>query len=128
MTYAVQADCYPDEPGLMLSDPATATLWRWGDVNNDGVVDFVDITMVVEGFRHEFDTPFPCSTDEDCSWFLGPFATCDTSTGRCKSTIENLDIMGGFGCPPDGVIDFTDITRDVDAFKNRPDPCRGVCP
>lgn len=137
MSYMVLADCDPSAPQTKFSDPVAATTWRLGDVNNDGVVDFVDITMIVDGFRNVFGTPFCCTTDVDCT-VLGPLSFCNTdwlgcqspvvTPGRCQSSVVNLELKGGFGCVPDGVVDFVDITAGVDAFRNVPDPCRIVCP
>ncbi|MGD2109605.1 MAG: hypothetical protein PVI86_09455 [Phycisphaerae bacterium] len=137
MTYDVVADCDPSDPGSKFSDPVPVTMWRFGDTNVDSVVDFVDITMVVDGFRNVWGTPICCTTDVDCA-VLGPLSFCNTAwigcqtpevtPGRCQSTFVNLDLKGGFNCLPDTVVDFVDITAAVDAFRNIPDPCLGVCP
>jgi hypothetical protein len=58
LIYEVQADCgLPSRPVLTL--PATATTHRWGDVVSrtkatgepDGIVDFTDVSALVDGFR-----------------------------------------------------------------------------
>lgn len=140
-TYIVQTDCDPGNPGINLSDPVSVTLWRYGDVGGvfgpDDTVDFVDITMVVDGFRNTWGTPKCCFTDPECSVF-GPLSICNTvwdgcqspveTPGRCQSSYVNVDLKGGFGCTPDTVVDFVDITAVVDAFRNVPDSCSALCP
>ncbi len=52
-TYAVRADCgSPGNPELSL--PAEATTWTWGDIDNNDLVNFVDINLVVQGFQGDF--------------------------------------------------------------------------
>lgn len=57
-TYEVQADCgLPDNP--VLTQASTATTFLWGDVISrtnaggppDGVIDFTDVSALVDGFR-----------------------------------------------------------------------------
>jgi hypothetical protein len=140
-TYEVQTDCDPGNPGASLSDPVSVVMPRFGDVGGivgpDGTVDFVDITMIVDGFRNVWGTPICCSDDGPCD-VMGPLSFCNTAwegcaspvvtPGRCQSAYVNLDLKGGFGCLPDTVVDFVDITAAVDAFRNVPEPCSNVCP
>jgi len=140
-TYDVQADCDPANPGTNLSDPVSVSLPRFGDVGGvvgpDGAVDFIDITMVVDGFRNVWGTPVCCSDDGPCG-IMGPLSFCNTTwegcaspevtPGRCQSDYVNLDLRGGFGCVPDKEVDFVDITAAVDSFRSIPEPCAVVCP
>ncbi|MGD2109382.1 MAG: hypothetical protein PVI86_08310 [Phycisphaerae bacterium] len=137
-TYEVRLDCDPGGPGTFMSPAVTVTLPVTGDVGPPaGVVDFVDIAMIVDGFRGDWGTPVCCTTDADCALF-GPTSICNTdwpgcetpiqTPGRCMSRTENVDLVGAFGCLPDRVIDFVDITAAVDAFKHSPDPCGTPCP
>lgn len=51
--YGVQAD--HGSPGApLLSGASTLTTWRWGDANNDGIVDLSDILCVLDGFEGRF--------------------------------------------------------------------------
>lgn len=123
-TYSVRADCQPWAPGSVLSTAVTGALWRWGDTNADGLVDFVDITRLVDGFRGVwYNLGRPCSSDAECTMVL-PHKKCDLGSGYCLAiTLENVDIYGSTGCTPDRQTDFTDITRGVDAFVGRAYPC-----
>jgi hypothetical protein len=139
MTYNVQADCSPADPGSSLSGPAGDTLFAWGDANNSagGVVDFTDITLVVDGFQGRYHAlNRPCGTDAECADVAGSYhETCDTVEGLCiRTTLENVDLIGAqypdlAGCSPDRLIDFTDITFVVNAFQAKAYPiqCR-PCP
>ncbi|MGB2984255.1 MAG: hypothetical protein WBE26_00085 [Phycisphaerae bacterium] len=101
-SYLVQAECDTGQ-GIGLSTAAGGTTWKRGDVNNsDGPVDFVDISLVVDGFRGVFDT----------------------------ITLYNVDLVGADSnsCLPEAVVDFNDIASAVDAFRQLPYPCGGVCP
>ncbi|MGD2110023.1 MAG: hypothetical protein PVI86_11615, partial [Phycisphaerae bacterium] len=126
-SYQIRLDCEEAAPGTTLSDATSATLWRAGDCDNSGFVHFVDISMVVEGFKNAYLTGVSCGGDVDC-WPLGRASTCDLSNRTCKSAVQNVDLIGTNGCMPDGVIDFTDISLDVEYFGNVPDPCGEVCP
>jgi len=139
--YMISADCDPDHPGEFTSAAVHTTLGPRADVGGsagpDGTVDFVDISMVVDGFRNDWGTPVCCTVDADCAVF-GPLARCNTdwpgcetpveTPGRCQSTTANLDLVGTSGCTPDEIIDFTDISAAVDAFRSLPDPCGTPCP
>ncbi len=136
-TYTIMADCDSANPGTRFSDPVNVTTRRFGDASGDRVIDFIDITMIVDGFRNVWGTPVCCTVDADCS-VLGPLSICNTTwegcrtpivtPGRCQSSFVNVDLKSGFGCHPDGVVDFIDITACVDAFRNVPSPCQTICP
>jgi hypothetical protein len=64
-TYFVQEEC-----GAYLSPPGVDDTWRWGDVNNDGRVDGIDVTLMVEAFEGYFQAItleaadlYPCIPD-----------------------------------------------------------------
>ncbi len=38
----------------LLSSAGSGTTWMWGDVNNNGIVNFTDINIVVQGFQGDF--------------------------------------------------------------------------
>ncbi len=51
--YNIQLDTgTPGSPDL--GPPTQATTWMWGDVDNNGVVNFTDINFVVQGFQGNF--------------------------------------------------------------------------
>ena len=129
MTYAVRIDCDPIEPGESLSDPVTVTVWAYGDVDDSGgLVDILDATRILDGFRAQFHT-LPCTTDDDCRLFP-PYRTCDQSVARCLwITRENVDIIGTNGaCLPNRTIEIIDVVTALDAFRSLPDPCARPCP
>jgi hypothetical protein len=140
-TFEVRADCDPGSPGTSLSDPVLVAMPRFADVGGtsgpDDVVDFVDITMVVDGFRNVWGTPVCCFDDEPCG-VMGPLSFCNTTwpgctnpqvtPGRCQSAYPNVDLKSGSSCMPDTVVDFIDIGAAVDSFRNVPEPCTLVCP
>jgi hypothetical protein len=128
-TYEFRADCNPDAPGTNQSPPASATLWRWADVDDTGVVDILDVTRILDGFRGLFHT-LPCQSDADCSSVL-PHYTCDLSVHRCLwITLQNVDIVGAgyHQCSPEKLISITDATVCLDAFRGARDHCRVSCP
>lgn len=64
-TYHVQAEC-----GAYISEPGIDDTWRWGDLDNDGDVDAIDIALVVNKFKElpdsistEIADLFPCIPD-----------------------------------------------------------------
>jgi len=134
-TYHVWTDC-GGVPGEVLSDPVSATTWRWGDVNMDGSADISDVLRVIDGFLRIFvRLASPCTNDSNCSDPVSdaPFFRCDTTLGFCVSgTLESLDMINAnptvFGCVPDGAIDLADVLRAVDAFLGFPIPCNAPCP
>ncbi|RME37020.1 MAG: hypothetical protein D6788_10395 [Planctomycetota bacterium] len=102
MSYAVQTECETGV-GIDRSVPVVATTWLWGDADNSGgIVDVGDMTLVVDGFRGDFQL----------------------------ATLYAVDLWGrqGDGCTPDQQIDVLDMTRVVDAFRQFPYPCPIPCP
>ena len=51
--YHVQADC-----GETLTDPGIGITSLWGDVDNNGVVDLDDVTLILNAFAGQFSLPF----------------------------------------------------------------------
>ncbi len=45
--YHVRAEC-----GTFFSPEGVDSTWRWGDIDNDGDVDAIDVTLVVNAFKH----------------------------------------------------------------------------
>jgi len=74
-----------------LSEGVTVTTWLNADTNRDQVVDFSDITRVVQGF-------------------LGPFTP--------DLTLWMVDLVpdSGTRCRPDRLVSFKDVSEAVDAF------------
>ena len=88
------ADCLNDEFCLILTGCAQGfCAYRnklYGDVNDDGTVDLLDILCVLDGFQQNFE--------------------------RC--TFTNNDIAGKEGaCGPNDLIDLFDILAVLDAFQ-----------
>lgn len=60
-TYHVAADC-----GSFITAPGVDATYKWGDLNNDGIVDFQDISLLVDAFKGIFYFPletydlYPC--------------------------------------------------------------------
>jgi hypothetical protein len=129
-TYQVQADCEPSNPGTGLSSPVSAKLFRWGNLNNDGVIDVRDIVLSIDAFRNDLDLTNICSTDADCAGVAqaAPHFKCHIATGRCYKVLrESADLVGlpASVCLPETAIDIRDIVGVVDA---RPIPCVPSCP
>lgn len=98
--YEVRADCGMT-PGVTLSAPVAATTWKWGDTNNNVVVNFIDVTRVVAGFQGQF-TP--------------------------ALIRENVDLTGT-NCLPNRTINFQDVSTCVGAFQSKPFTyCSPPCP
>ncbi len=53
-TYLIQADLLAGNGQPLTSSAATVTTWAFGDVDNNGVVNFSDISLVVHGFQGDF--------------------------------------------------------------------------
>ena len=99
--YQIQTDCGP--PGSPnVTQPVTIETWVWGDVDNNSVVNFDDILLIVIAFQGEFN-PDP-----------GP------------QGLANLDLSD---CLPSRTINFADIFRAVTAFQQRPydEGPKGAC-
>ncbi len=97
VTFVVQTEC-DTGAGPGISTPASDTTWMWGDTDNSGgLVDILDLTLIVDGFRGTFE----------------------------QATLYSTDIWGESPeiCLPQLVIDILDMTRAVDAFKQDPYPC-----
>ncbi len=73
-TYGLQADF--GSPGAPILGPVTsAATWMWGDVDNNGVVNFADISLVVRGFQGDFSLAareavdlHPCTPNGDINF------------------------------------------------------------
>ncbi len=129
-TYDVRTDCDPGNPGANLSEPTTATLWDFGDVDNDADTSILDAVRILDGFRGNFHT-IPCTTNVDCMapTPVPPYFQCDQAAGRCLFTkFENVDLMGDLACLPNRDVSILDVMYSLDAFKGRPDPCDIPCP
>ena len=99
--YFVETEC--NFPGIVLSAAASARTWKWGDVDGNGIVDALDISKLVDGFKGIFGT----------------------------LTFEQVNIWGNTvsaPCTPDDTIDANDISKVVDAFKGYAFPCGITCP
>lgn len=82
------------------SPVVSGTTWKWGDVNNNGAVNFSDVTRVVSGFQGGFSGSL---------------------------TLESVDITGA-NCLPNRVVNFQDVSSTVAAFQSKPFvPC-STCP
>lgn len=125
--FTVRADCDANNPGSSLSSGVTVKTWRWADVDNTNVVDILDATRILDGFRSIYHT-LPCTSDADCTGVL-PHRKCDLSVNKCLWIIkENVDLLSDANCQPEGVVSILDVTVSLDAFRGQPDPCRNVCP
>lgn len=126
-TYNIFADCDSSSPGTSLSEPVTVTMSRPGDADFNDVVDILDVTRGLDGFRAVYHT-LACETDGDC-WQVRPFYTCDTDMGMCNwIRLEHVDIIGDMGCTPDRIVSILDVMLDLDYFRSLPRPCPDVCP
>lgn len=98
--YEVVAECGVDmpPPGSYTSPPGSGATWRWGDIDHDNDVDFVDIELIVTEWRF-----MPIGQDPD-------------------------PVFDTFGCPPDNRLNFRDIEFVVRAFKGQLYPCPEPCP
>lgn len=89
-TYRVQSD-YNTPGGPDLSPPVALTSWKWGDVNNSGIVNLDDILCVLSGFSATFT---------NCSLYA------DDLMGTTPNRIINLDdilaVLNAFGGTPYG--------------------------
>ncbi len=99
-TYDVRADC-GTTPGVTLSNPATATTWKWGDTNGNTFVNFSDVSNIVLAFQAGF-TP--------------------------ARTLEMVDLNGA-SCTPNRIVNFQDVSAAVSAFQLKPFAyCSPPCP
>jgi hypothetical protein len=82
--------------------------WKWGDADNNGVVNFIDVNCAVAGFQNG------C-----CGGSFG------YQQGNCSC--YSADVAGS-GCAPNHCVNFIDISAILDAFSGVPfpascDPC-----
>ena len=127
MTYDVYADCNASLPGTDVSEPATVTMWRWGDTDGNTTVNIIDAVKALDAFTSLFYT-IPCQNDGDCVR-VPPDFFCDPEVGRCLwTTLQNTDIISETGCTPNGVVNIFDVLNILDAFVGFLDPCRVSCP
>ena len=77
---------------------------KWGDTNGDDTVNQADIDCAVSAFQGVYA------------------ATC---------TKQSADVFGTIGgasqCTPNGLVNFMDISKVVDAVNHAPFPCSGPC-
>lgn len=83
-----------------VSNEITITTWRWGDTNNDGVVNLDDILCELAAFSGNYS------------------ATC---------TLYSADQIGGF-FNPDRVVNLDDILAVLNAFSGQPYSDTPICP
>lgn len=95
--YRVHTEC---DPGAVQSAATLAETSVYGDTNDNGTTNFVDITRTVQGFKGEF---------------------------HFELTVQQTDLTGS-GCLPNRVVDFADITEAVRGFKDQAYPCGAPCP
>lgn len=92
---------------LGFSEIRTATLWRYGDGNNNGLVNLDDILCTLSGFSGNFNIP----------------------PSFC--TIYTTDLIGP-GCTPNGTLTLDDILQVLNAFQGQSTvpalQCPAVCP
>jgi hypothetical protein len=102
--YFVHAECDLGSGATVLSAPGNATTWHWGDVDGDGDADGIDVTGLVNTFRHYAGSP--------------------------AYEAANLWGKGATPCIPDnsGDVDAIDIAIGVDAFRGLAFPCAVTCP
>ncbi|MGD2108093.1 MAG: hypothetical protein PVI86_01750 [Phycisphaerae bacterium] len=112
--YRVQAvsDNHSPYDELAYSNPLDVRMSAAGDVAGDcgvtpctapqGVVDFVDVSAVVEKFKNE-----------------------PTALRKARADIINTDLQVP---PPDNKVDFVDIACCIDAFRGQPCPLPGPLP
>jgi len=91
--YEVRAEC-----GIYVSPPGSDATWVWGDLDNDGDADFMDIGLIVDEWRFQ------------------------------QSAVNPEVIFDLYPCPGDNRLDFRDIAADTDAFRGLPYPCPEPCP
>ncbi len=101
-TYLVSAQCETGQ-GPGESVVVVDTTWRWADVDNSGgLVDVIDLSLAVEGFRGNFSSV----------------------------TLQGADIWGASAteCTPENQVSLFDLLFVVDAFSGVPIPCTSSCP
>ncbi len=63
--YAVQSEIPGTGGTPFMSQPVIVATWAWGDVDNNGVVNFSDIALVVRGFQGDFSAASRETVDLD---------------------------------------------------------------
>ncbi len=96
-TYSVRADCSQASPGQLVSGSTSATTWRWGDTNDDGMVAITDLTNAI-----------------DASSGVLPIGTL-------------LDAVDVAPCVPDGLVTQEDVDAVLAALGLQPFPCAAPC-
>lgn len=96
LQYQVHTDCRMIVPDL-VSEQAIATTAIWGDINDDGSINFSDILRVFDGIQSVFQEGV---------------------------VPESMDIIP---CTPDGIIDQQDLDAVEDVVNGLPFPCREPC-
>jgi len=86
--------------GSVQSAGTAVTTWIYGDTDGSGQANFSDISRTVIAFQGGF------------SGLL---------------TKEQTDLIGP-SCPPDRVVNFQDVTDDVNAFQGNSSTCPAPCP
>ncbi|MFQ5590579.1 MAG: cytochrome c, partial [Phycisphaerae bacterium] len=88
VTYAVRGDCGTvTNPDVSL--PASATMWRWGDANNDVFVNVSDIQLIVLAIQGVYT----------------------------YSTVATDDLSGRTTCEPQQLINVTDVLMAIRALQ-----------
>jgi len=101
--YEVFIGCNLGGPPV-LSAPSTVQAYRWGDTNGDGIVDFSDISGVVNAFKNVYSS-------------TQTYQSTNVSCGDPQA-----------GCIGQDCINFNDVSMTVDAFKGNSFPCQTTCP
>lgn len=91
-----------------ISAATQARTYRWGDANGDNIVDFADISAVVDAFRNVYISGTYQSTN-----IIASGTVCSDPQGNCV----------GQEC-----INFGDVSGAVDAFRGVAFPCPATCP
>jgi hypothetical protein len=101
-TYVVETEC-DTGAGIGFSSAASDTTWQWGDTDNTGgLVNILDITWIVDGFRGIFINATRYAVD---LWGIAPD-----------------------DCQPQLDITIIDVTKAIEAFQQFPFPCDDPCP
>jgi len=91
-TYMVHTECNFGG-GAVLSSAASAVTWKWGDVDNNGIVNAIDITNLVNGFKSLFG---PFTFEQFNIWACTPDNFLDA-----LDIASDVDAFKGFAfsCP-----------------------------
>ncbi len=94
----------------VLSEPDEVTTYVWGDTDGDGLVNFADVSGVVNAFKNVY------------SEFQTFQSTNVAGIGENVCGDPQSDCLG------QSCINFTDVSYCVDAFKSIAYPCEATCP